>query len=190
MRNLLVIAMCALLAACGGGLGGSSLSVKIGGKDSSMAVKSSVTSKSVFTYSPGGGAPPITATSMTFVLANYEADTTNIATMKKPLTSADQMRVFFSVNGEEGTDLKGEIKPGTYKVDPSGKWMKVGSFSVTTFADGKESDTSFDMMFSGSKATGEIKIASVTADEISGSIDITEGDKSVKGNFTAKAAKK
>lgn len=190
MTKLIVITMCALLAACGGGLGGSNLAVKVGGKDVSLAVKSSGTDKSVFTSTAGPGAPPITATTMSVMLANYDMETTNIATMKKKMTAADQARVFFSLTGAEGTDLKADFKPGTYKVDTQGKWMKVGMFSITTFADGKDADASLDMMSSMSKATGQITITSVTADEISGSIDVSEGDKSVKGDFTAKIAKK
>ena len=38
----------------------------------------------------------------------------------------------------------------------------------------------------GKKAEGEVKITSVTADTVSGEVDLTEGDKSIKGNFTAK----
>ncbi|MBK9767513.1 MAG: hypothetical protein IPP63_11110, partial [Chloracidobacterium sp.] len=58
------------------------------------------------------------------------------------------------------------------------------------FADGKETNTNFDTSFSASKITGQVEIKSVTADTVSGTIDVTEGDKSVKGSFTAKIAVK
>ncbi len=181
--------MCALFAtACGGGAGGSSLSVKAGGKDVPFSVKTNGSDKSVFTYTPGVGQPPQTATSFHVTFANYDMDTTNGATMKKKLASADQARVAFGVYGESGTDHKNEIKPGTYKVDKEVRFMCVSSVAVTTFADGKDTETYFDLR-SGS-ATGEIKITSVTPDAVSGLIDVTAGENSVKGNFTAKIAKK
>ena len=66
---------------------------------------------------------------------------------------------------------------------------------IKTFAHGKQNDTRFDSLMSfggGKKAEGEVKITAVTADTVSREVNLTEGDKSIKGNFTAKipAAKK
>ncbi|MBK8305375.1 MAG: hypothetical protein IPK98_19145 [Chloracidobacterium sp.] len=190
MKKLIIITMCALfVTACGSGAGGgSSLSVKAGGKDVPFAVKSSGSDKSVFTYTPGPGQPPQTATSFSAMFGNYEMDTTNFATMKKKLASADQARVSFSIYGESGTGLKDEVKPGTYKVDKEGRFMSVSTVTVMTFADGNDKETYFDLRAADAK--GEIKVTSVTADAVSGSIDVTQGENSVKGNFTAKIAKK
>ncbi|MFT3743162.1 MAG: hypothetical protein QM785_02605 [Pyrinomonadaceae bacterium] len=189
MKKLIVITMCSLfISACGGAGGGSSLSIKAGGADVPMSVKSSGSDKSVFTYTPGPGQQPITATSFSAMFGNYEMDTTNFATMKKKLASADQARVSFSFYGESGSGLKDEVKPGTYKVDKEGRFMSVSTVTVTTFADGKDKETYFDLRAADAK--GEIKITSVTADAVSGSIDVSQGDNSVKGNFTAKVAKK
>lgn len=176
-------------AACGGGGGGGSMSVKVAGKDASLAIKSSGSDKNVKTFTDTAG-KVTTATSFYTLMANFDMDATNVATMKKPLTAPDQIRVMLQLIGEEGTDQKSELKPGTYKADPSGKFMKVDSLTVSTFADGKETNTNFDTMFSGSKITGEVKVTSVTADAVSGTIDVTEGDKSVKGSFTAKVPPK
>ena len=38
--------------------------------------------------------------------------------------------------------------------------------------------------------TGEVKLTSASADEISGDIDVTSGDTSIKGSFTAKILKR
>jgi hypothetical protein len=188
MRKLIVITMCALfISACGGG-GSSSLSIKAGGKDVPMNVKSSGSDKSVFTYTPGVGQSPITATSFSAIFGNYEMETTNFATMKKKLASADQARVSFSIYGEAGTGLNDEVKPGTYKVDKEARFMSVSTITVTTFADGKDKESYFDLRSADAK--GEIKITSVSADAVSGSIDVTQGENSVKGTFTAKVAKK
>lgn len=193
MKKLLIIAAGILLTACGsgGGSGGGSakMDIKANGKDTSLEVKSSGSDKGVKTFTDKEG-KMTTATSFYAVMANYDMDTTNVATMKKPLTAPEQSRVMLQLIGEEGTDQKSEFKPGTYKADPAGKFMKVDSLSVYTFADGKEVKTDFDMMFSGTKVTGEVRVKSVTADSISGDIDISEGDKSVKGTFSAKIAAK
>ena len=183
MRKLLLIAAGLLFLACGSG--SAKMDIKVGGKDTSLTVKSSGSDKSVKTFTDKEN-KVTTATAFYAVMANYDMDTTNAASMKKPLTAPEQARVMLQLIGEEGTDQKAEFKPGTYKADPAGKFMKVDLLSVTTFADGKEVKTDFDMTFSGSKVTGEVRVKSVTADAISGEIDITEGDKSVKGTFTAK----
>lgn len=183
MRKLLVISAGLLFLACGSGSG--KMDIKAGGKDTSVEVKSSGSDKSVKTFTDKEGKVTL-ATSFYAVMANYDMDTTNVGAMKKPLTAPEQARVMLQLIGEGGTDQKSEFKPGTYKADPAGKFMKVDSLSVYTFADGKEIKTDFDMMFSGSKVMGEVRVKSVTADAISGEIDITEGDKSVKGTFTAK----
>lgn len=190
MKKLMVIVIGFLLAACGsGGIGGGSakMDIKVGGKDTALAIKSSGSDKNVKTFTDTAG-KVTTATSVYATMANYDMDTTNFASMKKPLTAPEQARVMLQLIGEEGTDQKSEFKPGTYKADPAGKFMKLDSLVVTTFADGKEVVTSFDTMFSASKITGQVVVKSVTADAISGDIDVTDGDKSVKGTFTAKIA--
>jgi flagellar basal body rod protein FlgC len=191
MKKLLIIALSLLFAACGGGggTGGGSakMDIKAGGRDTGLAIKSSGTDKSVKTFTDKEG-KVTTATSFYAIMANYDMDTANFASMKKTLTAPDQARVMLQLIGEEGTDQKSEFKPGTYKADPAGKFMKLDSLVVTTFADGKEVATSFDTNFSASKITGQVVVKSVTADAISGDIDVSEGDKSVKGAFTAKIA--
>ena len=195
MKNLLIVAISVLLAACSGGAGGSGggegakIDIKAGGKDTSLEVKSSGVYKNVKTFTDKDK-KVTTATSLYAFMANFEMDTTNMATMKKPLTAPGQVRLTLQLIGEEGTNQDSELKPGTYTADPNAKYMKVDSVSFGTFADGKEVNTSFETMSTGSKITGEVRVKSVTAGEISGEIDVTDGDKSVKGPFTAKIAAK
>ena len=188
MKKLLIITMCALFAAaCGGGAGGSSLTVKSADKLMSFSAKSSSTDLgNVIATSPGQ--PNLQTSSHTIYLANYEMDTTNVGTMRKPLTAGDQIRIEIGITGEAATNEKTPFKTGTYLVS-NDKINDVRYLKVTTFADGKESKIDFDTMSSMSKLTGEVKITSVTDDAVSGSIDVTEGDKSVKGSFTAKTKK-
>ena len=187
MKKILFIICAALVfAACGGGAGSSKLDIKAGGKDSTLNIKSSGSDTSVKTFTDKDG--KMTKAPITYIyLANYDLDMTNAGTMRKPLTAADQIRVGLALTGEESPDDKAAFKAGTYKAAPTEKYNKIDWLSVSTFADGKEAKTDFETNFSQSKITGEVKITSVTADSISGEIDVTDGDKSVKGSFTAKA---
>jgi hypothetical protein len=193
MKKLIAITIAAMTIACGGtgtsGGGSAKMDISIGGKASTLAIKSSGSNKSVKTFTDASG-KMTTATSFHAAMANYDLDTTNMSTMRKPLTAPEQVRVTLQLIGAEGTDQNAELKPGVYKADAKEKFMKVDALSVATFADGKETNTNFETTFSGSKITGQIEVTSVTADAISGKIDVTDGDKSVKGTFTANIAKK
>ncbi len=182
--------MCALFAVACGGVGGSgtSLAIKSGDKSISFSGKVGATELgNVISTTPGQ--PNLQTSSHRIYLANYEMDTTNVGTMRKPLTSADQIRVEIGITGEAATNEKSPFKVGTYTVT-NDKINDVRALLVTTYADGKESKIDFDTMSSMSKMTGEVKITAVTDDSITGTIDITEGDKSVKGSFTAKIGAK
>lgn len=183
----LLIVSALIFNACGGaGIASSApkLSVKTSGKDATLEVKSGgVYYGNIISTAPGK--PSIQTFSHSIYLANYEMDTTNAATMKKPLTAPDQLRVMIGLQGEEGTKEDSPFKVGTY-VLKADRFNKVSSATITTFADGKEKTDGFDAMSSLSKAEGEVKITSVTADSVSGEINLTEGEKTVKGSFTAK----
>lgn len=189
MKELLLLVFAVLVfAACGGGMGGSSkLDIKTGGKDLTLNVKSSGSDTATKTFTDKEGKMS-TASTTSIYLASYDMDTTHSGTMRKPLTAADQIRVGMSLVGEEGTNNQSPLKVGSYKASGTEKFNKIDWLSVSTFADGKEVKTDFDTNFSTSKITGEVKITSVTADSITGEIDVTDGDKSVKGAFTAKTA--
>jgi hypothetical protein len=192
MKRFAVIAIFALgaMGCTGSGTAGSAaLEIKAGGKDTSLAVKTSGSDKSVKTFTDKEN-KITTATSFHAVMANYDLDTKNVGTMKKPVTAADQVRLQFQLIGEEGTDQKSELKPGVYRADPKEKFMKVDYLAIATFTDGKETITSFDMNFSSSKVIGEIEVTSVTAEAISGTVNVSDGDKSVKGPFVAKIIQK
>lgn len=192
MKKLCIIVLFSVfLTACGGagtGTGSPKLNVKVGGKDSAIEAKSSgVSFGNIISTSPGK--PPIQTFSHSVYLANYDLDTTNVGTMKKPLTAPEQIRLQIGLQGEEGTKDESPFKVGTYNLK-SERFNKVSTVMITTFADGKEKTDSFDTMSSMSKAEGEVKITAVTADSISGEINVSEGDKTIKGTFTAKLPKK
>lgn len=190
MRTIPIIVsflLVALLGACAGA-GGSKLDVKIGGKDMPLNIKSSGTyaSTKTFTENKDGQAKITKASSNYIVLASYDLDTSaGMNSMNKPVTAADQIRVAIQLVGDEGTDDKTPIKVGSYTTKAE-KFGKVDYVTVAYFADGKESSNSFDIR----KTDGEVKITSVSGDTVSGEIDLTEGERSVKGKFTAKLAAK
>ena len=118
-------------------------------------------------------------------MANYDLDAANFAmTLQKPLTSDDQIRVEFSLVGEEGTNEKSPAKAGTYSAKAD-KYMKVETVGIVTRKSGTDTRNWLDR----SALTGEVKVTSVSADSISGDIDVTAGNASV-GSFTAKVLKR
>ncbi len=180
-------------AACGAGGAGSGtgaakLNIKTGGQDKTMDVKSGgVYYGNVINTSPGK--PNIQTFAHTIVVANYDLDTANLATMRKPMTAADQMRVMISLTGEEATNEKSPLKTGTYDTKAD-KFNKVRALVVTSYVDGKDKDENFDTMSSVTKVAGTVKLTSVTDDSVAGEIDVTDGEKAIKGTFTAKLPKK
>lgn len=189
-RLLVLIGASLLLSACGGaGLGTSTpkLDVKVGGKDSTLAVKSGAVSfGNVISTAPGK--PNIQTFAHTIYIANYELDTTTPGWMRNPLTAPDQMRVDLQLTGEEGTKDDSPFKVATYSAKAD-KFNSVRFVRINAFADGKQTAIDFDTSFSKEKVSGEVKITSVTADTVSGEVNLTEGDKSIKGTFTAKLPK-
>lgn len=189
MKKLwLMIIATLFVSACGAAGGGSSkLDIKVGGKDSTLNIKSGgVYYGNVISTSPGK--PDVQTFAHDIYIANYEMDTTSGATMRKPLTAPDQMRVDLQLTGEVGTKTDSPFKVATYSAKAD-KINTVRSIIIVTFADGKETKTTFDTMGFSPKADGDVKITAVTADSISGEVNLSEGDKSIKGKFTAKLPK-
>lgn len=189
--KLLAIAVLGMLSfGCGGigGGGGSKLDIKLGEKSTAFDITSSgsLTTTKTFSSTKDGQTTSTKASSHYFAMANYELDTTSgMISMGKPLTADGQVRLTIQLIGEEGTDDKAALKTGTYTTKAD-KFNKLDFINVSTFSEGKENKTSFNI----SKAEGEVKITSVSEESVSGEINVTEGDKSVKGSFNAKITKR
>jgi len=200
MKTLyLIVGLSFFLTACGAagtnpgvGTSAAKLDIKVGGKSSTLDVKSGMVYPSEMSFT-APGKPNVKTFLHKIYLANFEMDTSGVAWMNKPLTAPEQMRVQIELTGEDGTDMKSPFKVGTHSAQAD-KTNGVRTVIIRTFADGKQTDTSFDtlMSFGNNNAAGEVKITSVTAEAVSGEVNLTEGDKSIKGTFTAKlpAAKK
>ncbi len=179
---LFTIALALLAAGCGKGLGGNTIHVKstaTGEKD--FAVKSSFAFAVTKTFTDINGKMSTASAFYTYA-ANYDLDSANFAmTLDKPLTSDDQVRVVFSLIGEEGTNDKSPVKAGTYSAK-SDKFMKVESVGIVSRKGGPDTKFWFDR----STLTGEVKVTSASADSISGDVNLTAGENIIKGAFTAK----
>src|SRR5688572_30980920 len=158
-----------LLSACGGGANPDAsapkLDLKVGGKGSTLNVKSGAANYgNVISTAPGK--PNIQTSAHTIYIASYELDTTTPGWMRKPLTTPDQIRVDIQLTGDEGTNTDTPFKVRTYSAKAD-KFNGVRFAQIITFADGKQTETRFDTLFSDSKVDGEVKITSVTADAVS-----------------------
>lgn len=186
MRKIILVAFAMVIMACGGA-GGSNIDVTFNGTAVPLVVKSSGIYPSTKTFSmTADGETTITKAVNHYVaLANFELETRGPVTMGKTLTEDGNVRVVFQMVGEEGTDEKTLPKAGTYPAKCE-KYNCLDYFQISRFTSGKEEKISLTM----SKAVGEVKITSVTDDSISGEINVSEGQNSVKGSFTAKITTK
>jgi hypothetical protein len=169
-------------AGCGKGAGGNSVHIKspaTGEKD--FAVKSSYAFAVTKSFTDINN-KITTASAYNVYVANYDLDAGNFAmTLDKPLASDDQMRVMFSLIGEQGTNDKSPLKAGTYSAKAD-KYMRVETVGLVSRKGGPDTRVWFDR----STLSGEIKITSASAGSISGDVDITAGENVIKGAFTAK----
>lgn len=182
LLHLFTIALSLSLAGCSKGAGGNSLHVKsaaTGEKD--FAIKSSYAFAVTKTFTDAAG-QITTAPSYRTYVASYDLDAGNFAmTLDKPLTSDDQLRVVFSLVGEQGGNEKTPPKAGTYSAKGD-KFMKVEDVAIVSRKGGVDNKVWLDR----STLSGEVKITSASASSISGDVDLIAGESTVKGSFTAK----
>ncbi|SRR6266498_3865951 len=182
-----VVLACALfLEGCGKGGGGNSLHVKSPATtEKDLAVKSSYAFAVTKTFTDVTGKMS-TAASYRVYAANYDLDSSNFAmTLDKPLTSEDQVRVVFSLVGEQGGNDESAAKAGTYSAKAD-KFMKVEDVAIVSRKGSADNKAWLDR----SALTGDVKVTSASADEISGDVDLSSGDTSIKGSFKAKILKR
>lgn len=127
-----------------------------------------------------------TASAYNVYLANYDLDSKGFAmSMDKPLNGDDQVRVVFNLIGEEGTNDKSAPKAGTYAAKAD-KFMKAESVGLVARKNGADLKSWLDR----ATLTGQVKLSSVSTDEISGDLDLNSGDISIRGAFSAKLLKR
>ena len=123
-----------------------------------------------------------TAPSYRVYAASYDLDAGNFSqTMDKPLPADDQIRLTFSLVGDQGGNEKSPLKAGDYSAKAD-KFLKVEDASIVTHQGGKDNTLWLDR----SKLSGNVKVASVSGDTVTGEADLTDGESAIKGPFTAK----
>ena len=170
------------LSGCGNGSGGSGLQVKspnTGEKD--LPIKSCYSYAVTKSFTDTSN-KVTTAPSYRVYMANYDLDAANFGmTLDKPLSSDDHIRVVFSLVGEQGGNDKTPPKAGTY-LAKADKFMKVEEVSILSRKGGSDAKDFLDR----STLSGEVKVTSASSTTISGDVNLSAGDTTVKGSFTAK----
>ena len=124
----------------------------------------------------------VEATVHRIYLANYDLKLTDPSKQDYTRIASDgQFRVEIQIEAEKDAadDASLKIKNYQTKTEP---FDRVSWITISRFDNGKD----YNSMLGGSKASGTVKIISVTEAEISGEIDFSDSDGTVKGKFTAK----
>jgi hypothetical protein len=124
----------------------------------------------------------VEATVHRIYLANYDLQLTDPNKQDYRRTSSDgQYRVEIQIEAEKDAAENSAIKAKDYqpKTEP---FDRISWITISRFNEGKD----LSSILGGSKAAGMVKITSVTDTEISGEIDFSDSDGSVKGKFTAR----
>ena len=175
--------VCALpLFGCGNSSGRNDLHVKSAAAgDRDVATKSAFADPVTKSFTDTSG-KITTAVVYNFHVANYDLDGGRFgASLNNPMPADDSIRVMFSLVGEEGTKENSPLKAGTYSAKAD-KYMKVETVGIVTRKNGSEIKNWFDR----STLNGEVKVTSVSGDSANGDIDVTAGNNTIKGSFTAK----
>jgi len=177
-----LIALALFVGGCSKGAGSNSMQLKspaTGDKD--MPVKSGYAFAVTKTFTDASNKIS-TAPSYRVYAANYDLDGGNFAmTLNKPLTGDDQVRVMFSLVGDQGGNEKTAAKAGTYSAKAD-KFMKVEDVAIVS----RKAGTDNTGWLERSTLTGDAKVTSVSGDTITGEVDLSSGAVSIKGPFTAK----
>ncbi|MDX6501278.1 MAG: hypothetical protein QOG23_4538 [Blastocatellia bacterium] len=171
-----------IVGGCGKSAGGGNLLVKspaTGEKEFAQKSGYAFAVNKTFTDTSG---KITTAASYRVYVANYDLDAGNFAlTLDKTLSSEDQVRVVFSLVGDQGTTDKSPLKAETYSAKAD-KFMKVEDVAVVS----RKGSADNKVWLERSALTGDAKVNSVSGDTITGEVDLTSGAISIKGPFTAK----
>jgi hypothetical protein len=103
---------------------------------------------------------------------------------RKPVSSADAVRVLFLVQRKKKTDKTSPAEVETFAVN--GSWPHLDDTQIRTF-DGSREVESWEHEAPSQDRKGEVKITAVNGEIVTIEADLKFGDKiSIKGTFTAK----
>lgn len=192
---LLVLICLALgLMACGGGApgsgGGNKISMHYKKLSSEEKVDKEFAIKSAFATASWINVPGSTTservTRYYITLSDFDYDPQTSSSKPKVEGQATVEIDFFA---DKGAPVETPIKPGSYEfaelgAKPWNSYGKINNIIAYTFQ-GKNDEYSL-----ANKAKGTVKINSVTADAVTGELDLTqENGGTIKGSFTAKPFK-
>ena len=182
---LILLMITLTLTACSHS-GGNDLHVKSAAAgDKDVATKSAFADPVTKTFTDTTG-KMTTAVVYNLHVANYDLNGERFgASLNNPMPADDSVRVMFSLVGDEGTKEGSPLKAGTYSAKAD-KYMKVETVGIVTRKGGNEIKNWFDR----STLNGEVKVTSVSDGSASGDIDVTAGENTIKGSFTAKILKR
>jgi hypothetical protein len=168
-----------MLTACGSN---ADVVINVNKKQTSMNIKSGVFTK----YEPDDLPSGKKTTGYSFVLGNFEMNK-DLDKYGPDLTDTGQIKIQFALNVLENDAKEMKLQTGKYEYSASmeATRLKLGSFRVFTYADGKE-DIWARM---GGTKESFVTLTSITDEAVSGEIVFKDGDESVKGKFNAKLNK-
>lgn len=172
ITNLAIITMTALFVLGCGFLGGSGMSLKYNGKETSIEPKAA------FIHSVPGGVHTIHITS-------YPVEMGERFSFPKLLgRESGQFRIALRFMKEKSSGaapvVPGGYKPQHHSETPKDKFIAA---TIHHFEDGKE--VPYELDYKTQK--GVINITSVEGDTVKGTIDVSDEKTAIKGEFTAKA---
>lgn len=196
MKKLcLMICVSLLFTACGGSGAGTNtsavpeepkLTYTLNGKSGPVDPKAGyyATSTIATLIEVNGKSEPGKIPRYTFYFANFKLDKNNIF---NSMTSPEQVRVLFTLEGLPGGDENTPLKAGTYpaKAPPGALNYDNHATAIFVVENGKEKDYRAERVKYGN-TIGEVKITSVEGDKVTGEIDINvDNQMALKGSFTA-----
>lgn len=107
-----------------------------------------------------------------------------ISINKQKIDKPENIAVTFAFTGAKESSGDEVIKPSEY-LPENERFLDIESVRIHSFDGKAEKRTVFKL----SSLKGKLVIDSVTDETITGSVDLTDGENSVKGNFTANAPK-
>jgi hypothetical protein len=196
-KLLLLIAGSLLLSACSGGAGsnsGPASSTGSSGKGIEIKLKDktyTLEEKSGYLFSNDTTInfpdKSVKTANRDFVVANYDVDAGfGMFSTGKKMTAPDQVRIIIKLEDKADTNKDAPISLGEYNSKQE-EFMKFFNVFIYTFADGKDAENKILGGYDNTK--GGVKITAVNGDDITGEIDVTNGENTVKGSFKAKVWK-
>ncbi len=173
-----IVAVVVFAGACGLMGGGSGVTVTYDGNSESVEAKDS----RVFAHTIGD------SVAHTFVIANYDLpEKLDRRSAFKSAKEDGQKRVEFTIIGDKGTSENTPIKPGEYPARVGNVGSPAGTSNGGKIAFNKEGKEDSEGLNLADMKEGKVVIESVESGTVKGTVDITDGDTTIKGSFTAKA---